>query len=84
MLSSSPRRTQPAFRRCAAFRSPIQRTALDYIMQGDYTQSFGSHTLGAGVSYDLSRVFKYYSFTLQPNNYLSPIETPSTPNAPTR
>ena len=50
-----------------------QRTELDYIMQGDYTQSFGSHTLGAGVSYDLSRVLKYYSFTLQPNNYLSPI-----------
>ncbi len=59
-----------------------QRTELDYIMQGDYTQSFGSHTLGAGVSYDLSRVLKYYSFTLQPNNYLSPIETPGTPNAP--
>ena len=59
-----------------------QRTELDYVMQGDYTQSFGSHTLGAGVNYDLSRVLKYYSFTLQPNNYLSPIETPGTPNAP--
>src|SRR5579863_473255 len=58
------------------------RTELDYIMQGDYTQSFCSHTIGAGVSYDLSRVLKYYSFTLQPNNYLSPIETPGTPNAP--
>lgn len=59
-----------------------QRTELDYVMQGDYTQSFGSHTLGAGVNYDLSRVLKYYSFTLQPNNYLSPIETPGSPNAP--
>jgi TonB dependent receptor/Carboxypeptidase regulatory-like domain len=58
------------------------RTELDYIMQGDYTQTFGSHTLGAGVSYDLSRVLKYYSFTLQPNNYLSPIYTPNMPNAP--
>jgi TonB dependent receptor/Carboxypeptidase regulatory-like domain len=58
------------------------RTELDYIMQGDYTQSFGSHTLGAGVSYDLSRVLKFYSITLQPNNFLSPIETPSTPGAP--
>jgi hypothetical protein len=58
------------------------RTELDYIMQGDYTQSFGRHTLGAGVNYDLSRVLKSYSFTLQPNNYLSPIETPSTPDAP--
>ncbi len=35
-----------------------QRTALDYIMQGDYTQVFGSHTLGAGVSYDLTRVYE--------------------------
>jgi hypothetical protein len=59
-----------------------QRTELDYMMQGDYTQSFGSHTLGAGISYDLSRVLKYYSFALQPYNYLSPIETPSSPNAP--
>jgi hypothetical protein len=60
-----------------------QRTALDYIMQGDYTQSFGSHTLGAGVSYDLTRVLKYYAITLQPNNFLAPIQTPGTPNAPT-
>ena len=59
-----------------------QRTELNYIMQGDYTQSLGRHTLGAGVNYDLSRVLKYYAFTLQPNNYLSPIYTPSTPNAP--
>lgn len=58
------------------------RSELDYIMQGDYTQSFGEHTVAAGVSYDLSRVLKYYSFTLQPDNYLSPIETPSTPKAP--
>ncbi len=58
------------------------RTELDYVMQGDYTQSFGSHTFGAGVAYDLSRILKSYSFTLQPNNYLSPIEMPSTPNAP--
>jgi hypothetical protein len=58
------------------------RTELDYVMQGDYTQSFGNHTLGAGVSYDLSRVLKDYAITLQPNNFLSPMETPTTPNAP--
>ncbi|MBV8331278.1 MAG: TonB-dependent receptor [Candidatus Eremiobacteraeota bacterium] len=58
------------------------RTELDSIMQGDYTQSFGSHTLGAGVSYDLSRVLKYYSVTLQPNNFLSPIYSSSSPGAP--
>ncbi len=59
------------------------RTELDYILQGDYNQNFGAHTIAAGVSYDLTRVLKYYAFTLQPNNYLAPILTPSTPNAPT-
>lgn len=60
-----------------------RRTALDYIVQGDYTQTFGSHTLGAGVSYDLTRVLKDYAITLQPNNFLAPILTPRTPNVPT-
>lgn len=59
-----------------------QRTALDYIMQADYTQNFGHHTIAAGISYDLTRVLKYYAIALQPNNFLSPIETPSTPDAP--
>jgi len=58
------------------------RSELDYIMQGDYTQSFGSHTIAAGLSYDLTRVLKYYAITLQPNNFLAPIITPNTPNAP--
>ena len=58
------------------------RTAIDYIMQGDYNQVFGEHTVAAGVSYNLTRVFKNYQFTLQPNNYLAPVLTPSTPNAP--
>ena len=61
-----------------------QRTELNYIMQGDYTQSLGRHTLGAGVNYDLSRVLKYYAFTLQPDNYLSPIYTPIFPTCPIR
>jgi hypothetical protein len=59
------------------------RTELDYILQGDYTQSFGAHDVAAGVSYDLTRVLKYYAITLQPNNFLAPIVTPSTPDAPT-
>ncbi|HEY2473890.1 MAG TPA: TonB-dependent receptor [Candidatus Cybelea sp.] len=58
------------------------RTELDYILQGDYNQQFGQHTVTAGVSYDLSRVLKYYAIALQPNNYLAPTLTPSTPNAP--
>jgi hypothetical protein len=57
------------------------RTALDYIVQADYTQSFGKHTLGAGVNYDLARILKYYAITLQPGNFLAPIQTPETPGA---
>ncbi|MBV8531592.1 MAG: TonB-dependent receptor [Candidatus Eremiobacteraeota bacterium] len=58
------------------------RTELNYITQADYNQRFGAHTLAAGVSYDLSRILKYYQFTLQPDNFLAPILTPSTPGAP--
>ena len=54
------------------------RTAVDYIFQTDYTQSFGKHT-GGGGSYDNSRVLKYYAVTLQPGNFLAP---PATPGAP--
>ena len=59
------------------------RTALDYIFQADYSQRFGKHTIGAGVNYDLARILKYYAITLQPNNFLAPIQTPDTPDAPT-
>lgn len=58
------------------------RTELDYIMQGDYTQAFGAHTVAAGVSYDATRVLKDYAITLQPDNFLAPILTPNTPDAP--
>ena len=58
------------------------RTELNYIVQADYTQSFGRHNVAAGVSYDLSRILKYYAISLQPNNYLAPILTPGAPNAP--
>ena len=66
-----------------AYSLADQRTAIDYIMQADYTQNFGKHTIAAGGSYDLARVLKYYAITLQPNNFLAPILTPSTPDAPT-
>jgi TonB dependent receptor/Carboxypeptidase regulatory-like domain len=66
-----------------AYSLADQRTAIDYILQGDYTQSFGRHTVAAGVSYDLSRVLKYYAITLQPNNFLAPIVTPGSPDSPT-
>jgi len=58
------------------------RTAIDYIAQADYTQGFGRHVVAAGGSYDLSRILKYYAVTLQPGNFLAPIYTPATPNAP--
>jgi len=59
------------------------RTALDYLLQADYTQSFGRHTLAAGGSYDLARILKYYAITLQPGNFLAPLQTPATPGAAT-
>jgi len=66
-----------------AYSLADERTALDYILQGDYIQTFGQHTLAAGASYDLTRVLKYYAITLQPGNFLAPIQTPQMPNAPT-
>ena len=66
-----------------AYSLADQRTANDYIMQADYTQNFGRHTIAAGGSYDLARVLKNYAITLQPNNFLAPILTPGTPDAPT-
>lgn len=58
------------------------KTALDYIFQGDYARQYHKHELRAGVSYDLTRVIKNYDVTLQPNNFLSPIFTPGSPTAP--
>jgi hypothetical protein len=65
-----------------AFSLADSRTAIDYILQSDYTQQFGKHTVGAGGSYDLSRVYKYYAVTLQPDNFLAPQLTRNTPDAP--
>ncbi len=59
------------------------RTAIDYILQSDYSQRFGRHNVRAGVAWDGAKVDKYYAVTLQPNNFLAPIVTPGTPNAST-
>jgi TonB dependent receptor/Carboxypeptidase regulatory-like domain len=59
------------------------RTALDYIMQADYTRTYGRHIFSAGATYDATRVIKTYAITLQPDNFLAPILTPGTPDAPT-
>jgi hypothetical protein len=59
------------------------KTSTDYLFNGDLVERLGKHELRAGAGYDLTRVDKLYDVTLQPNNFLAPIETPSTPNAPT-
>ncbi|MFZ0031687.1 MAG: TonB-dependent receptor, partial [Candidatus Cybelea sp.] len=65
-----------------AYSLADNRTATDYILQSDYSQRLGRHEIRAGVSYDLARIDKDYNITLQPNNFLAPILTPSTPDAP--
>ncbi len=59
------------------------RTAIDYILQSDYAQQLGRHNLRAGVAWDGAKIDKHYAVTLQPDNFLAPIVTPGTPNAPT-
>jgi hypothetical protein len=66
-----------------AYSLTDDRTAIDYIVQGDYEQRFGQHDIRAGVSYDLARIDKNYAITLQPSNFLAPMLTPNTPDAPT-
>jgi len=66
-----------------AFSLADDKTALDYILQSDYSQRFGRHEIRAGVSYDATRVVKDYNVTLQPNNFLAPVLTPGSPNAAT-
>jgi len=65
-----------------AYSLDDDKTALDYIFNADLVQRFGKHELRAGAGYDLTRVDKVYNVALQPNNFLAPIATPVTPNAP--
>ncbi|MBV9332946.1 MAG: TonB-dependent receptor, partial [Candidatus Eremiobacteraeota bacterium] len=65
-----------------AYSLADSRTATDYILQADYALDLGAHQLRAGVSYDLARIDKNYAFTLQPENFLAPILTPHTLDAP--
>ncbi len=58
------------------------RTAFDYILQSDFTRIYGNHTFQAGATYDGTLVDKYYAVTLQPGNFLAPLLTPGTPDAP--
>ena len=49
-------------------------------MHGDTLRTFGQHTVAAGLSYELTRVFKYYADHAQPTTF-TPYPNPSTPNA---
>lgn len=64
-----------------AYSLTDSRTAVDYIVQADYSRRLGAHDIRAGVSYDFSRIDKHYAITLQPENFLAPILTPKTPDA---
>ena len=64
-----------------AYSLSSDRTAVDYIFQGDYSRQAGRHDIRAGITYDAARVLKNYVVTLQPNNFLAPILAPGTPNA---
>jgi outer membrane receptor protein involved in Fe transport len=65
-----------------AFSLNDDKTSLDYIFNGDLVQHLGKHELRAGIGYDSTRVNKIYDVALQPNNFLAPVVTPATPNAP--
>jgi len=65
-----------------AFSLVDDKTALDAILQSDYTRQYGNHEVRMGLLYDASRVDKNYAITLQPNNFLAPILTPQAPNGP--
>jgi hypothetical protein len=65
-----------------AFSLADDKTSIDYIFQGDFVQRYGKHELRAGLGYDLTKVDKDYSVTLQPNNFLAPVLMPATPTAP--
>jgi hypothetical protein len=66
-----------------AFSLHDDKTSLDYIFNADLVKQFGKHELRAGFGYDGTRVDKRYDVTLQPDNFLAPIVTPGTPDAPT-
>lgn len=65
-----------------AFSLADDRTAIDYIVQTDFTRTYGRHTFAAGATYDTTRVAKHYAITLQPNSFLSAAPATVVDNAP--
>jgi Carboxypeptidase regulatory-like domain/TonB-dependent Receptor Plug Domain len=58
------------------------RTAIDYTFNLDNALESGVHEVSWGGVYDAAHVGKTYDVTLQPNNFLAPIYSPTTPAAP--
>jgi hypothetical protein len=58
------------------------RIAIDVGGNLDYENRSRNHTVAFGGIYDATHVTKTYAVTLQPGNFLAPIFTPGTPDAP--
>jgi len=58
------------------------RTATDYKFNLDNALSSGKHEVSWGGLYDIAHIAKTFGVTLQPGNFLSPLYTPLTPDAP--
>ncbi len=65
-----------------AFSLNGDRTAIDAGGNLDYENRSAKHTVAFGALYDATHVAKTYAVTLQPGNFLAPIFTPGTPDAP--
>jgi hypothetical protein len=58
------------------------RIAIDAGANVDYENRSAKHAVGAGGIYNATHVAKTYAVTLQPGNFLAPVFTPATPDAP--
>jgi hypothetical protein len=58
------------------------RTAIDVGANVDYDNRSPHHDVRFGGLYDATHVDKTYAVSLQPGNFLAPIFTPATPDAP--
>lgn len=58
------------------------RVAVDYKFNVDESLAAANHQIGWGAAYDVAHIEKDFAITLQPGNFLAPIFTPLTPNAP--
>ena len=65
-----------------AFSLNGDRTAIDVGGNLDYENRSPRHDVSFGGLYNATHVAKTYAVTLQPGNFLSPIFTPATPDAP--